>query len=156
LASSPVSNWGKEEDFRQGDNHDWGIWHGEMPFDAISQRIPRFMSEYGFPSLPPVDVLEKYLGQNSDAINPEQLVLSYKGLNLLRRYLDSKGYPHHTLEELVTSSHEVQQWHYLKMKSLLNNPSRRCMGDLWWQLNDVSPVMSWSLLDMDGNEKAKH
>jgi beta-galactosidase/beta-glucuronidase len=41
------------------------------------------------------------------------------------------------------------------MKSLLNNPSRRCMGDLWWQLNDVSPVMSWSLLDMEGVEKEK-
>ncbi len=155
LPSSPVSNWGKEEDFRQGDNHDWGIWHGELPFDAISQRIPRFMSEYGFPSFPPVDVLEKYLGQNSDAINPEQLVLSYKGLNLLRLYLDSKAYPHHTLEELVKSSQEVQRWHYAKMERLLNNSLQRCMGDLWWQLNDVSPVMSWSLLDMDGNEKVK-
>jgi beta-mannosidase len=154
LPSSPVSNWGKEEDFAQGDNHDWGIWHGELPFDAISHRIPRFMSEYGFPSFPPVEVLEKYLGQMANAINPEQLVLSYKGLKLLRRYLDSKGYPHHSLEELVKSSHEVQRWHYAKMKRLLNNSSQRCMGDLWWQLNDVSAVMSWSLLDIDGNEKA--
>jgi len=154
LPSSPVSNWGKVEDFAQGDNHDWGIWHGELPFDALNQRVPRFMSEYGFPSFPPIEVLEKYLGQRSAAINPEQLVLSYKGLKLLRRYLDSKGYPHQTLEELLKSSHELQRWHYLKMKDLLNSPSHRCMGDLWWQLNDVSPVMSWSLLDMDGNEKA--
>ena len=153
LPSSPVSNWGKEEDFAQGDNHDWGIWHGELPFDAISHRIPRFMSEYGFPSFPPAEVLEKYLGQMAKDINPEQLVLSYKGLNLLRRYLDSKGYPHHSLEELIKSSQEVQRWHYAKMKRLLNNSSPRCMGDLWWQLNDVSPVMSWSLLDINGNKK---
>jgi beta-mannosidase len=153
LPSSPVSNWGKPEEFTRGDNHDWGIWHGELPFDAINQRIPRFMSEYGFPSLPPLAVLEKYLGQNADEIEPDHLVLSYKGLKLLRRYLDSKGYPHSTLPELIRSSHELQRWHYQKMKSILNNSTRRCMGNLWWQLNDVSPVMSWSLLDMDGEEK---
>jgi beta-mannosidase len=153
LPSSPVSNWGKPEEFTRGDNHDWGIWHGELQFDAISQRIPRFMSEYGFPSFPPITVLEKYLGIHAAEIDPSELVLSYKGLKLLRRYLDSKGFPHGTLNQLISSSHELQRWHYRKMKHLLNHSNRHCMGDLWWQLNDVSPVMSWSLLDMDGNVK---
>lgn len=153
LASSPISNWGKPEDFTRGDNHDWGIWHGGLPFDAVSQRIPRFMSEYGFPSLPPLKILEKYLGLQPAEIQQESLVLSYKGLSTLKRYIQSKGYPSASLEETILSSQEIQKWHYMKMKQLLNPTHGRCMGNLWWQLNDVSPVMSWSLLDMDGNVK---
>jgi len=153
LSSSPISNWGKPEDFTLGDNHDWGIWHGELPFDAVNQRIPRFMSEYGFPSLPPLRILEKYLGLSAAEIQQESLVLSYKGLATLQRYIRSKGYPSASLEETILSSQEVQMWHYRRMKGLLNDANGRCMGNLWWQLNDVSPVMSWSLLDMDGNVK---
>jgi beta-mannosidase len=153
LASSPISNWGKPEDFTRGDNHDWGIWHGGLPFDAVSQRIPRFMSEYGFPSLPPLKILEKCLGLQPAEIQQESLVLSYKGLSTLKRYIQSKGYPSASLEETITSSQEIQKWHYIKMKQLLKSSNGRCMGNLWWQLNDVSPVMSWSLLDIEGNVK---
>jgi beta-mannosidase len=151
LASSPVSNWGKLTDFDSGDNHDWGIWHGELPFDGIYKRIPRFMSEYGFPSLPPLNILEKYLGLEAAEIQPESLVLSYKGMATLQRYIRSKGYPSASLEEIILSSQEVQVWHYQKMKSLLRDTNERCMGNLWWQLNSVSPVMSWALIDLLGN-----
>ena len=58
-----------------------------------------------------------------------------------------------TAGELLRSSQEVQQWHYRKMKAILKPADGRCMGNLWWQLNDCSPVMSWSLLDMEGNPK---
>jgi len=155
VPTSPISNWGKESDFESGDNHDWGIWHGELPFDALNKRIPRFMSEYGFPSFPPLRLLEQNLGIAAESIDAEQLVLSYKGLKLLIRYLDSKGYPHQNLAQLIQSSQELQMWHYRKMRMQLKNSKNRCMGDLWWQLNDVAPVMSWSLLDMEGNQKIR-
>jgi beta-mannosidase len=153
LPSSPVSNWGKLDDFLRGDNHDWGIWHGGLPFDAVNQRIPRFMSEYGFPSFPSADLMERQLGLALSDSLLESLVLSYKGIETLKRYIRSRQFPMNNLEELVRSSQEVQQWHYRKMKAILHPPDRRCMGNLWWQLNDVSPVMSWSLLDMEGNPK---
>jgi beta-mannosidase len=28
-----------------------------------------------------------------------------------------------------------------------------CMGTLFWQLNEVAPVMSWSVLNWDGSPK---
>ena len=153
LPSSPVSNWGKPDDFTKGDNHDWGIWHGGLPFDAVNQRIPRFMSEYGFPSFPPAELIERHLGAALSDSLLQSLVLSYKGIGTLKQYIRSKQFPMNTAGELLRSSQEVQQWHYRKMKAILRPSDGRCMGNLWWQLNDCSPVMSWSLLDMEGNPK---
>jgi len=48
--SSPIGNWGNLQQMKRGDNHDWGIWHGERGFGHLdSARMP-FCSEYGLPS----------------------------------------------------------------------------------------------------------
>jgi beta-mannosidase len=151
--SSPVSNWGKPDDFNRGDNHDWGVWHGEMPLSSAYTRIPRFMSEYGLPSFPPANIIEKYQGLNVDSVSLDNLVLSYKGIGLLEKYLSDASVPFDTYEALSASSRKLQSEHYKIMRDVLRDSDGRCMGNLFWQLNDTSPVMSWSVLDMEGTPK---
>ena len=153
MHSSPVSNWGKPEDFNRGDNHDWAVWHGEMPLKLSYTRIPRFMSEYGLPSFPNAAIIEKYWGVNSDSISTEKLVLSYKGIGLVEKYLRQANLPFDSYEALSNSTRKLQAGHYRKMRSVLRDEDGKCMGNLFWQLNDAAPVMSWSVLDIDGNPK---
>lgn len=149
LESSPVSNWGKQQDFNSGDNHDWGVWHGELPIDSVIGRIPRFMSEYGFPSLPPAEVLEEYYGSDRETMKPEEIVLSYKGIGLLRRYIERNNLPSNTWQELIQSSQILQAKQYKLVSKMLENSSGRCMGNLVWQLNSAAPVMSWAIIRMN-------
>ena len=39
---------------RRATAHYWDVWHGRKPFTAYRTNIPRFMSEFGFQSLPPL------------------------------------------------------------------------------------------------------
>jgi len=155
LASSPVSNWGKLSDFDSGDNHDWAVWHGELPLEEAYKRIPRFLSEYGFPSFPSLEILEKYIGLEYQFIEPSELVLSYKGIELMQRYLAQSMLPNQNLKDIIRSSQMLQAKHYKTINQVLRDSNGRCMGTLFWQLNDVSPVMSWSVLDLEGNPKWK-
>ncbi|MEZ5172635.1 MAG: hypothetical protein R2850_03790 [Bacteroidia bacterium] len=153
LESSPVSNWGKPSDFTRGDNHDWGVWHGEQPIDSVTGRVPRFMSEYGFPSLPPAEVLEEFYGSNWEKMKPADIVLSYKGIAMLTRYIEENKLPSATWQDLIQSSLILQAKHYKLVSDSLIHSNGRCMGNLIWQLNEAAPVMSWSILDMNSNLK---
>jgi hypothetical protein len=101
--------------------------------------------------LPPL--LKKYQGLSADSISDENLVLSYKGIGLLKKYLSDARLPYDTYEALSVSSRKLQSEHYKNMRNVLRNSGGRCMGNLFWQLNDTAPVMSWSVLDMEGNPK---
>ena len=52
IHTSPLSNWGKEENFNHHNMHYWGVWHGNDSFNGYQNNVPRFMSEYGFQSFP--------------------------------------------------------------------------------------------------------
>jgi beta-mannosidase len=153
LSSSPVSNWGKTSELKTGDNHDWSVWHGEYPVDSVLTRIPRFMSEYGFPSFPSIEVLEKAYGKRVNEIDLRDLVKSYKGIGLLLRYLDENGLPHASNVEIITSSQYLQKQVYAAASKAHQKAAPYCMGTLFWQLNEVAPVMSWSVLNWDGSPK---
>jgi beta-mannosidase len=153
LPSTPVSNWGKTSELKTGDNHDWSVWHGEYPVDSVLTRIPRFMSEYGFPSFPSIEVLEKAYGKRVNEIDLRDLVKSYKGIGLLLRYLDENGLPHASNVEIITSSQYLQKQVYAAASKAHQKAAPYCMGTLFWQLNEVAPVMSWSVLNWDGSPK---
>ena len=48
--SSPGSSFGKKESFTSGDAHYWGFGGEKNPFTNYENKIPRFMSEFGFQS----------------------------------------------------------------------------------------------------------
>ena len=80
-------------------------------------------------------------------------MLSYKGIGLVQKYLIQANLPFDSHEALSNSTRKLQAGHYKKMRSVLRDEDGKCMGNLFWQLNDAAPVMSWSVLDMDGNPK---
>ena len=43
---------------QRGDCHYWDVWHGRKPFTAYRTQFPRFMSEFGFQSLPPLETIQ--------------------------------------------------------------------------------------------------
>ncbi|MEJ2212228.1 MAG: glycoside hydrolase family 2 protein, partial [Anaerolineae bacterium] len=150
---------------RQGDAHYWDVWHGGQPFTAYRGQYPRFMSEFGFQALPPLDTIRTYADEadwNMTSYVMEQHQKNDRGNALMvRQMLDTFRLPH-DFESLVYLSmvlqaegirYGVEHWrrHTQRVSS-----TRRISGTLYWQLNDCWPVASWSSLDYYGRWKALH
>ncbi|MFN5182971.1 MAG: beta-mannosidase [Bacteroidota bacterium] len=156
ISTSPISNWGKEKDFLSGDNHYWGVWHGELPIESFEKKIPRFMSEYGLPSVPSEDIIEQYFSAEKKDIKDSAIqsrMRSYKGISLLEKYIEAEFGRPKDFKSFVLLSQLVQAEAY--RKAIVNHRLSKpfCMGTLFWQLNDAWPGISWSVLDYDLNEK---
>ena len=144
LASSPVSNWGRPEDFTRGDNHDWRVWHGEQPTSVLAERVAPLVSEWGVPSLPGPSVRARWTA------DPATYMLSYKGLSLLERYLrNEQNWRGGSTDELADAS---QHWQAKVIRRTLRAQRRARpfgSGTLIWQLNDLDDAITWSLIDRD-------
>ncbi|MBL0340173.1 MAG: glycoside hydrolase family 2 protein [Bacteroidetes bacterium] len=159
LPSSPISNWGNHQNFMSGDNHYWGVWHGEESIDSFSVYVPRFMSEYGMQSYPSYASLKSNttlnpIPLNSDFIKNRQR--SYKGNGLLLKYIDDKFGQVLNTEDLCYKS-QINQAEAMRIAIESHRKQARfCMGSLYWQLNDVWDGASWSTLEHSGKWKAAH
>ena len=148
LASSPVSNWGRPEDFKRGDNHDWRVWHGEQPTSVLADRVAPLVSEWGVPSLPGPSVRARWTAE------PASYMLSYKGLGLLERYLRlEQNWSGGSVSELSKASQRWQAEVVAKTLAAQRRARPFCSGTLIWQLNDLDDVISWSLIDADNQPK---
>ena len=149
ISSSPTSNWGRQEDFLQGNNHDWRVWHGNQPTQVLTETVAPYLSEWGVPSLPGASVRAQW----DEPV--EHYMLSYKGLNHLLGYLEREMGYHYSgdEDELARVS---QEWQALVVsRTIQAHAAARpfCMGSLLWQLNDVDGVITWSLIDADDQPK---
>jgi beta-mannosidase len=150
---------------RQGDAHYWDVWHGRKPFTAYRSQYPRFMSEFGFQALPPLDTILTFAAEpdwNMTSYIMEQHQKNASGNALMvSQMLDTFRLPQ-DFESLVYLSmvlqaegirYGVEHWrrHTQRVKD-----TRRVAGTLYWQLNDCWPVASWSSLDYFGRWKALH
>ncbi|MFB6135429.1 MAG: glycoside hydrolase family 2 protein [Halobacteriaceae archaeon] len=158
--SSPHSGeFGDPYDPDRGDVHYWDVWHGGEPFSDYLTVEPRFVSEFGYQSFPSTETLGTVLDE--EQFNPTAPLMEHHQRHpegnalILARMADHFRFPF-DFESFVYLS-QIQQG--LAMETAIEGWRRlkpRCMGTLYWQLNDLWPVASWSSLEYGGRWKALH
>ena len=148
--------WHKDS---RGDMHFWSVWHEAKPFEHYRDVNPRFASEFGFQSFTSMNIIESFT-EESDR-NPSSPVMeshqrnqggNARILETMTRYF---RFPK-DFASLVFLS-QIQQG--LAIKTAIEywrSTKPRCMGTLYWQINDTWPVASWASLDYGGQWKLLH
>lgn len=155
--SSPSIGWGHAESLKQGDSHYWGIWWGMQPFKNYENKVGRFMSEYGFQSMPSLASFKKFTARDELSLNSVAVKAHQKhksGFETIQHYLKEEYKTPVDFSRYVYVSQLVQRDGMRRAIEAhrANKPS--CMGTLFWQLNDCWPGISWSALDYEGGQKA--
>jgi beta-mannosidase len=155
--SSPSIGWGHPESLKQGDSHYWGVWWGNEPFENYTIKIGKFMSEYGFQSLPEISTFRKIapesdLDLNSDIVKSHQK--NAKGFTTIQTYMERDFKVPQKFEDYIYVSQLLQARGMQIAIEAHRSAKPYCMGTLMWQLNDCWPVTSWSMIDWYNNKKA--
>lgn len=159
--SSPASgpNFGQTSNTQSGDYHYWGVWHGRQPFESYQEVIPRFSSEYGFQSFPMMKTISSFTLPEDRTLDSPVMRAHQRhpiGNQLINNYME-RYYPVPKDFESFVYMSEVMQGEGIRLGiEALRRSRPRCMGSLYWQLNDCWPVASWSGIDYFGRWKALH
>jgi len=142
-----------------GDAHLWEVWHERKPFEWYRTAFHRFCSEYGFQSFPEPRTINGYTVPGDRNITSRVMELHQRseiGNVAIMQYMLSWYRMPDSFENTVWLS-QLQQGMAIKYAAehwRRNRP--RCMGSLYWQLNDTWPVASWASIDYHGRWKALH
>ncbi len=161
--SSPSSGGGFDHsaDINRGDMHYWAVWHGLKPIEDFRKYYYRFCSEYGFESLPSIKTCRAFIGNHPKDYNLTSPVVEAhqkcnQGNEKIMFYLAQMVRYPETFEELIYSSQLVQADSIRSNVEHMRRSRGRCMGSLYWQVNDSNPVISWSSIDYFGRWKPLH
>ena len=157
--SSPSANFEDSPgNARNGDVHSWGVWSAGAPPSEYTKETPRFISEFGFQSLPDLRTMQSVVGAKTDLDSPE--IANHErfahGFTRMREYLAGNYLPARDFPSTIYLS-QLLQAEAIRLAvdhARLNRP--RTMGTLYWQLDDCWPVASWASLDYFGRWKALH
>ncbi len=158
--SSPNSApGGWAEEAASGDLHYWGVWWGKEPFSAYEKYVGRFVSEYGFQSLPAYSTIERFTPDSARYLVSSALKSHNKhpvGFETIEEYMRRDFKVPQNLKKYTLIS-QILQAEGMKTAIEAHRRARPyCMGTLYWQFNDCWPVVSWSGIDYYGNWKAFH
>lgn len=159
--SSPSSGgcFDNPDDANRGDTHYWDVWHGQKPFTDYRKYFFRFCSEFGFQSFPCAKTVNSFTleddrnifsrvmesHQKNDAANGKMLYYLSENLRYPKD-LTHLLYASQVLQGMAIK-YGVDHWRRNRC---------RCMGTLYWQINDDWPAPSWSSIDYFGRWKALH
>lgn len=144
-------------DDTSGDMHFWDVWHSAKDFEHYRSVRPRFCSEFGFQSFPSTRLIESFTEERDRNVSSQVMEVHQRNNGGNSRIVETIGryfrFPE-GFEEMCWLSQIGQG---LAMKTAIefwraNKP--RCMGTLYWQLNDTWPVASWASLEYGGGWKA--
>ena len=141
-----------------GDEHEWIVWHALAPFSAYGHETYRFVSEFGFESLPAIATVARFAPDPADwnlgspMLDHHQRcpvgnarILYY----MAQQFRLPKDFPSfvYLSQVLHAEAMRVGVEHWRRLRD-------RCSGALYWQLNDCWPVSSWASIDYYGRWKA--
>ena len=157
--SSPSVGWGRKESLLQGDCHYWGVWWGEESFFKYEEKVGRFMSEYGFQSMPEMSTIAKFT--NPEELRIDNVLLQshqkhQRGKYLIDKYMEEEFPVPADIGDYLFVSQLVQASGMVRAIETHRRAMPYCMGTLYWQLNDSWPSISWSSVDYYGKWKALH
>ncbi len=158
---SPSSGGGFDEPNGQsrGDVHDWSVWHGVQPFSAYRQNQGRYISEFGFESWPCLSTVKTFTlpeDRNLYSYVMEKHQRCAMGGALITAYMQQYFLYPQDLDTTLYASQLLQAQAVRYGVEHFRRGRGRCMGALYWQLNDCWPVASWSSIDYTGRWKALH
>ncbi|PWD99379.1 beta-mannosidase [Marinilabilia rubra] len=162
--SSPQAGYKPEkhstfDTLSSGDQHYWGVWHGLHPFSAFEKYVGRFMSEYGFQSFPEFETVKKYTIPSDHDIESEVMAAHQRsgfGNLRIKEYMEREYNVPENFEQFLYLSQVLQAEGIRMAVEAHRRNMPRCMGSLYWQLNDCWPVASWASIDYYHNWKALH
>lgn len=157
--SSPLYGRAEGRSLAHGDSHYWGVWHDGEPFETYAQKIPRFMSEFGFQSFPDWRTIEAFTDSSDrELLSPVMMVHQKhpRGNPLIKKYMDLYYHPAKDFPAFAYLSQMLQAEGICFGIEAHRRARPYCMGSLYWQLNDCWPVASWSGRDFYGRWKALH
>ena len=144
----------------RGDVHYWEVWHGNKPFSEYRKYFFRYASEFGFQSFPCRKTIETFTDDPRDfnifsyvmEKHQRQYGANGKIMNYLQQtYLYPNGF------DLMLYASQLLQADAIRYAVEHFRRNRgRCMGAIYWQLNDCWPVTSWASIDYCGRWKALH
>jgi beta-mannosidase len=143
----------------RGDTHYWDVWHARNPVKDYERWDFRFVSEFGMQSYSSSatqatfcsggdgNVFGATMENHQKNRQGNQIILDY----VSRRYRFPKDQESLIYLAQLNQAHCMQTGvgHYRRLMP-------RCMGALYWQLNDCWPVASWSSIEFTGRWKALH
>ncbi|MFM7007556.1 MAG: glycosyl hydrolase 2 galactose-binding domain-containing protein [Flavobacteriales bacterium] len=157
--TSPLSNWGKEEYFDYGTMHYWGVWHGKDPLADFANKIGRFNAEYGFQSFPEPSTINRFAPSSEQSLHSvimKNHQKSYVGNGMIEKHAKHYYGKAKDFEQFIYFSQLTQRKAVSMAISGHRADAPRCMGTIFWQLNDCWPAPTWSSLDDQNNWKALH
>lgn len=159
-ASSPAVgplNFGDGwHDDTAGDMHFWDVWHSARDFEHYRTVRPRFCSEFGFQSFPSNRLIETFTDEYDRNVSSTVMDVHQRNQGGNSRIVETLARYFRFPEKFEDMTWMSQISQALAMKTAIefwrsNKP--RCMGTLFWQLNDTWPVASWASLEYGGHWK---
>ena len=143
----------------KGDMHYWAVFFEGKKFDACYAVRPRFCSEFGYQSFPSLETVRTYCPPDQWSITSPVMLFHQRHPDGNRLISDSLARYFHPPKDFASELYlsQVQQAVAVKTHVEFWRSLRpECMGTIYWQLNDVWPVASWSSLEYGGKWKQLH
>ncbi|MFT3782522.1 MAG: glycoside hydrolase family 2 protein [Nibricoccus sp.] len=161
----PGSPWRGDRDtshaagVQRGDTHYWDVWHGRRPVKDYEKHAFRFVSEFGMQSFSSPETQATFCPHDDANVFGKTMKYHQKNRGGNQVILDyvSRSYRFPKNQDALIYLSQLNQANCMQtgVEHWRRNMPR-CMGALYWQINDCWPVSSWSSIEFTGRWKALH